>query len=65
MEIYHPFLIRQGLPQGTNARKVFLRCTHFCTVVYCLWAEKLTQDGCHSLTWNPFSQKKIYEIFWS
>ena len=21
------------------------------------WAEKETQDGFHSLTWNPFSQK--------
>jgi len=29
----------------------------FGTAVYCLWAEKETQDGCHSLTWNPFSEK--------
>ena len=36
----------------------------FCIAVYCLWAVMLTQDGCHSLTWNPFSIKPIYEIFW-
>ena len=35
---------------GNNARK-------FISEVYYLWAEKKTQDGCHSLTRNPFSQK--------
>ena len=36
----------------------------FCTAVYCLWAVMLTQDGCHSLTWDPSVTYKINEIFW-
>ena len=55
--------------QGTNARKVI-------SEVYALFVLQCTAVGgkvntrrlsqpCHSLTWNPFSQKIIYEIFWS
>ena len=29
----------------------------FVLFVLQFWAEKETQDGFHSLTWNPFSQK--------
>ena len=27
--------------------------------LYCLWEVKWTQDGCHSLPWDPFSHKKL------
>ena len=40
--------------QGNNARKVISDVVRiFCTAVYCLWALMYTQDGCHSLTWDP------------
>ena len=45
--------------------KLFQRDTHFLYFSVLSLGGKVNKDGCHSLTWNPFSQKQSYEIFWS
>ena len=43
--------------------KIFQRCTQFLYCSVLSFGGKVNTDGCHSLTWNPFSHKRSMKYF--